>query len=459
MGYGIVLKSFGKDPNKADKDKILQEKQAKLKSLQQKFINKNKELVKDIPKNGMTKITQENVFNKPKVDKDLKQQLNNANKKLEELRNKEVKYKDTIFKLKNNLSNSIQELQKEKENNTVLSNKLSKYLIKNANKETEIENLKYKYNQLEQSYTIKAFNILTRDIYRRDKKIIKLQNNISNLENEVKNNKEYIFDLKHGEEITIKDMQHYKSIITRYAQENIKLNKRIQELEKNYKEKVTNLVNSDIVLGQLKNDIEIAKGIKGRKTNKSKWFGTLKTINSFVFFENLDGQLNPANIDNIEFKENIPCKAVIYYNKNNTALIQKVYNEKDIFIQELKESKHYKRKQERKEFLYENVKYENQYNVLIIGAENKGEYLSTLRRIGLNVVFYNSYEGNVVRLRNMLDRHDIVICCLRHSRHYASNLMIYMQEKDSSNFNKYNLIDKDNLENIIGRVRYCIENM
>ena len=58
----------------------------------------------------------------------------------------------------------------------------------------------------------------------------------------------------------------------------------------------------------------------------------------------------------------------------------------------------------------------------------------------------------------MLDRHDIIICCLRHSRHYATNLMTYMKEKDSNNAIKYNIIDEDNTENIIARIRYCIEN-
>jgi uncharacterized protein (DUF3084 family) len=140
----------------------------------------HKPIVKNIPKNSVSKTTPVNnfKFNKPKVDKDLKQQLNNTNKKLEELRNKEVKYKDTIFKLKNNLSSANQELQKEKENNIALSSKLNKYLIKNSNMETEIENLKEQYEKLQQSYTVKAFNILTRDIYNRDKKIIKLQNEL-----------------------------------------------------------------------------------------------------------------------------------------------------------------------------------------------------------------------------------------------------------------------------------------
>lgn len=161
----------------------------------------------------------------------------------------------------------------------------------------------------------------------------------------------------------------------------------------------------------------------------------------------------------MNFKGNAPCKAVIKYNKNNIAIVQKVYDTKDEFIKEFKESKSFKRKQEKSKVLYEGVNYENSYNFLIIGSEHKEEYSKVLLRVGLNVNIYDSHEGNVVRLKNLLDRHDIIICCIRHSRHYASNLMKYMKEHDSSNAIKYNNIDNDNVENIIGRVRYVIENM
>ena len=451
--------------NQMDEDKIREEKQEKLKQLQQKFLQKNKEIARNMPKNNISnnlsnvsKVKNVNVDSEEK--KKLKNQLNITNKKLEELREKEKKYKDTIFKLKNNLANTSNELKNEKDNNITLSNKLNNYLIKNNEMELEIKKLQDRYYQLENSYTKKAFNIIARDVKNKDSKIISLQNHISKLNNAIKNYKEQIFTLKHGEELLQRDKKHYHKIITNYAQLNTTLNQKILKLEQEYREKIKNLVGSNLVLGQLKNDIEVAKSIKGSRNNKTKRFGTLKTINHFVFFERLNGELNHANIDEVEFKENIPCKSVIYYNKNNVALIQKVYDDKEVFIKELKESKEHKRhkNQKRKEFLYENVNYKNKYKVLIIGAENKGEYLSILKRLGLSVTFYNSYEGNVVRLKNMLDRHDIIICCLRHSRHYATNLMTYMKEKDSNNAIKYNIIDEDNTENIIARIRYCIEN-
>lgn len=253
--------------------------------------------------------------------------------------------------------------------------------------------------------------------------------------------------------------KYYEESIKRYSFENAKLRQQLLDSEQAYKQKVKKLINSDLVISAIKNKIENIKRGQGSRKNKKRKFGVLKTINSFVFFQDLDGNVKPANIDYVDFKENVPCKAVIRYNKNNIVVIQKVYDEKDEYIKEVKESRSYKRKQERKDFLYEDVNYENSYNVLIIGSENKGEYLSVLQRVGLNVSLYDSYEGNVVRLRKMLDRNDIIICYLRHSRHYATDLMKYMIERDSSNAIKYNIIDNDNVENIIGRVRYVIENL
>lgn len=98
-------------------------------------------------------------------------------------------------------------------------------------------------------------------------------------------------------------------------------------------------------------------------------------------------------------------------------------------------------------------------NELIIERNKNEKLYKYSQKKGLNITIYDSHEGNVVRLKNMLDRHDIIICCIRHSRHYASNLMKYMKEHDSSNAIKYNNIDNDNVENIVGRVIYVIENM
>lgn len=443
-----------------DKDKILDEKKEKMKELQQRFLSKSKELTKNNSKiTVMQPVIQVTSLNKPKADNDTRQQLNRVNKKLDEFREKERRYKDTIYKLKNKLLMSEEELSKEKNNNIELSNKLEMYSLK-------IDKLEAREAERDESHNIKALclilnyiNLIHKESVKKDKKIANMQNNIVQLQDKVENLKNEIFNLQHGEDISKEDEKYYKKMISTYSSENAKLRQQLAESEQAYKQKVKKLINSDLVITQLKNQIETIKIGKGSKSNKKKRFGVLKTINSFVFFEDLDGRINPANIDYVDFKENAPCKVVIRYNKSNVAVVQKVYDDKDEFIKEFKESKNFKKRQKRKEALYEDVNIENNYNVLIIGSEKKREYSSILKRVGLNITLYDSYEGNVVRLKNMLNRHDIIICCVRHSRHYASHLMTYMMEHDISNAIKYNIIDNDNVENVIGRVRYVIENL
>ena len=443
-----------------DKFENTKDKEEKNKELQRKFLSKSRELARNNSKTTVIQPTiKVNSFNKNKANKDISQNLNNVNKKLEELREKERKYKVTISKLKSRLVVYDNELIIEKDKNEKLYNKSEKYVAR-------INDLELKLRKIEESYTKKAFGILVSDIENRDKKlifkdkkIVILNNAVRKLYDKIDSLNDKIFNLQHGNDISKKDKKYYNKMINTYYNENAKLRKQLLDSEQAYRQKVKNLINSDLIISQLKNEIDTIKKVQESRKNKKRKFGVLKTRNSFIFFEDLDGNLNPANIDYVNFKENAPCKAVIKYNKNNIAIVQKVYDTKDEFIKEFKESKSFKRKQEKSKVLYEGVNYENSYNVLIIGSEHKEEYSKVLLRVGINVSIYDSHEGNVVRLKNMLDRHDIIICCIRHSRHYASNLMKYMKEHDSSNAIKYNNIDNDNVENIIGRVRYVIENM
>lgn len=445
--------------NKIDENKIREEKQEKLKKLQEQFLKKNKEISKTMPKSNINNSSLINVgANNSNESKRLKQQLNNSNKKLQELRDKERKYKDTIIKLKNDLASTKKELLETKNINLTLSKKVSNYLIKNVNLEKELEKSK-------ESYELRAFKILFKDIKDKDSKnkiylreIKGLKNHITKLDQIIDDYKEKLFNMAHDGDITRRDRSYYQNQVRIYATENSKLKKQLLNIEQEYKEKVKSLVNSDLVVAQLRNEINTVRVKKFGNRNKIKnTLGYLKTINNFVFFESIDNKRYLANIDFVEFNEMACCRATII---NNIAKITRIYDDKEIFIKELKDISESKRiKKEKRDFSYdESFNYENHFNVLIIGSENKREYTRVLKRAGINVTWFNSYEANVIRLKNMLDRHDIVICCTRHSRHYASYLMSYMQEHDKSNAIKYNLMDKDNTENIIARIRYCIEN-
>jgi hypothetical protein len=82
-----------------------------------------------------------------------------------------------------------------------------------------------------------------------------------------------------------------------------------------------------------------------------------------VFFESIDNKRYLANIDFVEFNEMACCRATII---NNIAKITRIYDDKEIFIKELKDISESKRiKKEKRDFSYdESFNYENHFNVL-----------------------------------------------------------------------------------------------
>lgn len=98
------------------------------------------------------------------------------------------------------------------------------------------------------------------------------------------------------------------------------------------------------------------------------------------------------------------------------------------------------------------------YNVLIIGSSNKDKHIQTLTKTGLKVEWFDSFKHKSTRLKEIIDRFDIVICCEEHSKHYATELILEMREKEQSNSIKYNLINSEAERNLPALVNYIIEN-
>ena len=74
--------------------------------------------------------------------------------------------------------------------------------------------------------------------------------------------------------------------------------------------------------------------------------------------------------------------------------------------------------------------------------------------------WFDTYENtNVVRLKAIEERYDIIICCRGHVRHYATDFIKYMLNNHPNKSYKYNIIDNDSVKSITTRVRYCIENL
>jgi hypothetical protein len=427
-------------PKKEDEDKIRDEKKEKLAKLQQKFLEKNKEAIKNNPvkENIIAKDKKKEFITKKITDKNFKQQLDSTNRKLEEFRDRDKKNKEIISRIKIQNSNLVSENNELKETNKELNRKA------NINTQ-EIEFLKKKLDEVTILYKASKRVSNNNALLLRDNKIIEQRKHINYMKNKIEQYKKKIKTLSTGGGV---DIDYYNEKVSNYALENSKLRQQILELEQK-----NNKLSERLLFEVSKKDDESFNNLIHKRS-----YGILQNIEGKTYFIDVEGNKTIADVENIKFEEGVPCR--VKFEEIQVARIQRIYDENDKFVEKVKSiDKEYKIKDNKEEFLYEGVDYKNLYNVLIIGSENKEQYTRVLKRIGLKVSWYDSFEGNVVRLRNMINRYDIVICCTNHCRHYASNLMTYMAEHDVENQIKYNLIENDNVYNIVGRTRYVIENL
>ena len=175
-------------------------------------------------------------------------------------------------------------------------------------------------------------------------------------------------------------------------------------------------------------------------------FGWLRVIDDRWFFVGTNYKTYPI-INTVPYMKNgIPAKAIVEFGLanlikafQNYSFDYDMYEENSLFINK------YKRKNTN-----EYVNFGN-FTVLIVGSLYKNRYMDRLRKHGLDVLWFNPFEENVSKLESMIGRSDIVIICRRHTKHYVNEL-INMSFKDD---NKFQFIEKDNEDSIVGRVRFA----
>lgn len=94
--------------------------------------------------------------------------------------------------------------------------------------------------------------------------------------------------------------------------------------------------------------------------------------------------------------------------------------------------------------------------VLVIGSKHKDRYVRALKNMGAEVMWHESFSDNEARIEDKSSSADVVIVCTSH----ISHSVIYKLEtlSDYMDNPKYQLLELDNITNVIGRVRYSIEN-
>jgi len=175
-------------------------------------------------------------------------------------------------------------------------------------------------------------------------------------------------------------------------------------------------------------------------------FGWLRIINNRWFFVGTNYKTYPI-INTVPYmKKGIPAKAIVEFGLaklikafQNYSFDYDMYEENSLFINKYKSKN-----------TDEYVNFGN-FTVLIVGSQYKNRYMGRLKKHGLDVLWFNPFEENVSKLESMIGHSDIVIICRRHTKHYVNEL-IKVSFKDD---NKFQFIEKDNEDSIVGRVRFA----
>ena len=447
-----------------DKDKIEDIKKERLKELQKQFLNKNKELTKN------NKPIEKEVKNKPikKNENDkYKNKYNALELKLKKIQEKNSNNEAKLKKLKEK-NFKLNELIDE--NNIYIDSLENKIELKDNHIDKLNEEILSLKNELN-SYNVRAIRILINDLTTMKNKIKHLlkernglieknkklhQNNARSLEN--------IHKLLYGEEceFTRLDLRKINEKIEQERKEKQKALEYADRIQKEYKIKYSKILDENV---KIRNEIFKCKNLYINKTFNARYsyIGIIEIKNNIIFFKSMAGNIYLANIDEVmnEIEDGVVCRAIRKASYGNVVKIKEIFEDTDIEIVNKKYTNYKKNKKEeniRREL--NEIDYENKYNILVVGSTKfKNSYKKSIEMMNLKCDWFDTYENtNVVRLKAIEERYDIIICCRGHVRHYATDFIKYMLKNHPNKSYKYNIIDNDSVKSITTRVRYCIEN-
>jgi len=360
--------------------------------------------------------------------------------KNEKIRDEQSYYNNKILEL-NNLVKTLGE---------------SNLLEENNNLKTSLQELKLKNNTYIE--TIDSFRV---GIERKNNIIKKLNDSdnkeiIKTLREKIKNQKHVIVTLEERLK-TLQSQSLKDSLVKRFI---VFFDKLKDSFKKSVKKD-----NVDDIKPTNKIDIDTKEPVI-----KEYQYGILEKYANRYIFKNVNGKeyLILKNNDSIvkSMKKNLgnPCMASI--TTKDEAIIERIYNKQNKYIDEMVGDRLVKGKsvmnkirddEEKEQFV---ISTEKEYKILIIGSLYKNKYVKALSDVGIeNIVWFDSYENGIPRLKELLKSSDIVLCCTSHSRHGTSELLKTLKLEDKNNPFKYNIVKDDNVDNIISRVRFVISSL
>lgn len=405
-------------------DKIMRDwdmQEDKKDELRRKFICMSKNLASSNKKDNNTKVKGHKSVNKKKdTDNSELIKLHKEMKRLNKIIETQKEQIDSLRRDKYENTNQIKTLNKEIESLSVSNNRLDE----------SIKGLEYSLAEATN------LNVVLRDsLNKANIKINNQRRNIAGCTTRICRLKNEIRKLT----IRVGNLGGDTKVIDGYKGEIQRLNKLMSKKDRGYNIHISNLQKQ---LRESKRDVDNIV-----KSSVEYDYGTIKKEDSRLYFENTMGErydiATPAYGQVVR---------VIRLGNGYVTLDNVLDTAVEIKRANLKAKLRTVKKKEEA-----TIKF-NPYKVLVIGSENKDKYVRTLEKAGLNVEWFDSFSYSERRLREMLNRFDIVICCKEHSKHYATELMVEMQEKEQSNIIKYNIVNKENENSLLRTINYIIEN-
>ncbi|MEO2600871.1 coiled-coil domain-containing protein [Clostridium butyricum] len=454
----IVVNS--KEYKDKNKDYVRDNNKNRLRELQEQFLKSSKEL----SKNNKDITTKEKQVIKTKKNNKDNGTIKTLEAKMSKITEKNKDLNNKVKKLQSKNYSLMEEVNSLKEQINTINSQLS-------SKDLKIDELfkeKLYLEKVLKSYDISAMKIIANDNKALKKKVVSKIRETEAIKKKIGvykarhiENIEKINKLQYGEEYNPEELS-FNKLKTCLNKERIEKQKALDyadRIKKEYKSKILTIINENI---KLKNSILKYDTYKKNLNIQNYYIGNIVVINSFVFFKTTIGTLYPAKIDLVknEYHDGAICKAM-KQGSNCYVTITKIFEGETIETAKEKNKERVKSRTEKKIIrrLEQEVDYGNKYKILIIGSRYKNDYMRAINAMNLTCDWFDSYEQNVVRLKQIENKYDIILCCITHSKHYASDFIKFMIKNHPEKINKYNVVSGDVLKDIVGRVRYCIENI
>ena len=394
--------------------KNLKSKDKQIDNLQKELVLKNKELKEN---KSTISLLKKEIY-------DLKQMnILDENTKILSLKNKILEQENILVKIQEDVLNRLP--YKDSYDNLVEDNK--NYRSTFAIMKLEHQELRVKYEKLKTALTHINTSTVAEDL-KKHKEII------NNMSIELKHFK-YLSE-NYKESLTILDL--IDELIARFNDTNYMEYEKIYNLYKLYFNKMKFGV-----------DYNCKSEEQKIEENVNIEFGWLRIINNRWFFVGTNYKTYPI-INTVPYmKKGIPAKAIVEF---GLAKLIKAFQYYSFEYDMYEENSLFINKYKRKNNNIDEYVYFGNFTVLIVGSQYKNQYIGRLKKHGLNVLWFDSFDlDDVNKLEIMIKHSDIVIICRRHTRHYV-NKLVNMSFKDND---KFQFIEKDNEDSIVGRERFA----